>query len=160
MKEALESADAKEWRVAWESELDPLRSNWTWEVDKVPEGRKVVGCRWLFVRKGDGRLKVRLVAKGYSQEPGIDFRETFAPVAKPTTLRVLLALVAENDWELHGMDVKTAFLNSELEEEIFMEFPERVQETAKPGYAYRLVKAIYGLRQSPRAWYQKLLAAP
>jgi len=80
----------------------------------------------------------------------------FAPVAKFTTLRALLALVAESNWELHSMDVKTAFLNRELEEDIFMEFPDGVQETMEPGYAYRLVKAIYGLPQSPCAWYQKL----
>ena len=82
---------------------------------KVPKDRNVVGCRWLFQRKQDRRFKVWLVAKGYSQEPGIDFNQTFAPEDRFTILRVLLALVAENDWELHSIDVKTAFLNGELE---------------------------------------------
>jgi len=115
LQEALQSENAVDWKAAWESELEYLRKNDTWVVEKVPTERKIVGCRWLFRRKEDGRFKVRLVAKGYSQEPGIDFKETFAPVGKFTTLRVLLALVAENDWELHSMDVKTAFLNGELE---------------------------------------------
>jgi len=156
LQEALQSENAVDWKAAWESELESLRKNETWVVEKVPTERNIVGCRWLFRRKEDGRFKVRLVAKGYSQEPGIDFKEMFAPVGKFTTLRVLLALVAENDWELHSMDVKTAFLNGELEEEIFMECPEGLHDITEPGYACRLVKAIYGLRQSPRAWYQKI----
>ena len=156
LQEALEGENAVAWKRAWESELDSLRKNATWVIAKVPMEWNIVGCRWLFRRKEDERFKVRLVAKGYSQQPGIDFKETFAPVGKFTTLRVLLALVAENDWELHSMDVKTAFLNGELEEEIFMEYPEGVEEIPEPGYACRLIKAIYGLRQSPRAWYQKI----
>ena len=156
LEEALQSENAVAWKRAWESELDSLRKNRTWVAEKVPKDRNVVGCRWLFQRKEDGRFKVRLVAKGYSQEPGVDFKETFAPVAKFTTLSILLALVAENDWELHSMDVKTAFLNGELEEEVYMEWPEGVHEIAKPGYACCFVKAIYGLRQSPRVWYQKI----
>jgi len=138
LEEALTTQDAVAGKTAWQSELDSLRKNGTWVMERVPRNRNVVGCRWLFRRKEGGRFKVRLVAKGYSQEPGIDFKETFAPVAKFTTLRVLLALVAENDWELHSMDVKTAFLNGELEEEIFMECPEGVQEMEEPGYACRL----------------------
>lgn len=156
LEEALKSENGMAWKRAWESELDSLQKNRTWVVERVPSDRNIVGCRWLFQRKEDGRFKVRLVAKGYSQEPGVDFKETFAPVAKFTTLRILLALVAENDWELHSMDVKTAFLNGELEEEVYMECPEGVHGKVKPGYACRLVKAIYGLRQSPRVWYQKI----
>jgi len=156
LEDALVSEDAPEWRNAWKSELESLKKNGTWVIQRVPENRNIVGCRWLFKRKEDGRFKVRLVAKGYSQEPGIDFRETFEPVAKFTTLRLLLALIVENDWELHSMDVKTAFLNGELQEEIYMEVPEGVRENTEPGFACRLVKAIYGLRQSPRAWYQKI----
>jgi len=156
LEEALASEDGPAWRAAWESELESLRKNGTWVMEKTPKDRNIVGCRWLFRRKEDGRFKVRLVAKGYSQEPGIDFHETFAPVAKFTTLRVLLALVAENNWELHSMDVKTAFLNGELEEAIYMECPEGIIEPTDHGMACRLVKAIYGLRQSPRAWYHKI----
>ena len=156
LQEALASEDAGSWKRAWESEIESLEKNGTWVMAKVPEDRNIVGCRWLFRRKEDGRFKVRLVAKSYSQEPGVDFRETFTPVAKFTTLRLLLSLIAENDWELHSMDVKTAFLNGELEEEIYMEFPEGVIAKHPPGHACKLIKAIYGLRQSPRAWYQKI----
>ena len=136
--------------------MESLEKNGTWVLERAPQNRNIVGCRWLFQRKQDGRFKVRLVAKGYSQQPGIDYHETFAPVAKFTTLRVLLALVAENDWELHSMDVKTAFLNGELEEEIYMERPEGVMEEGKENTVCRLVKAIYGLRQSLRTCYQKI----
>ena len=156
LDEALSVDNGPAWKDAWESELASLPKNVTWVVEKVPAKRNIVGCRWLFRKKDDGRFKIRLIAKGYSQVPGTDFNETFAPVAKFTTQRVLLALVAENDWELHSMDVKTAFLNSQLEEEIFMECPEGIPVIQEPGYACRLVKEIYGLRQSPPAWYQRL----
>ena len=157
--QALDGENAADWKKAWESELNSLLMNGTWRIEKIPEGRKIVGSRWLFQRKQDGRFKVRLVAKGFSQQPGVDLHETFAPVAKFTTLRVLLALVAENDWELHSMDVKTAFLNGKLEEEVFMECPEGLDEVPGPGYACRLIKAIYGLRQPPIVWYHKIHAS-
>jgi len=156
LQEALAGKDRPAWKAAWEGELDSLQKNGTWVVENAPLDRNIVGCRWLFKQKEDGRFKVRLVAKGYSQEPGIDFQETFAPVAKFTTLGILLAPVAENNWELHSMDVKTAFLNGVLEEEIFMECPEGIMEEYQGKKVCRLVKAIYGLRQSPRAWYQKV----
>ena len=112
------------------------------------------------MRKDDGRYKARLVAKGYSQIVGIDYAETFAPVAKFTTIRLLLALSCENDWEIIGMAVKTAFLNSELEEQVYMEIPEGVSIPAQsnqpqypPRSVCRLLKSIYGLKQSPRASY-------
>jgi len=155
LREALGGEDRREWKAAWESEVESLRKNGTWVVLEALPGRNIIGCRWLFVRKCDGRFKVRLVAKGYSQQPGIDLAETFAPVTKFTTLRVLLALVPENDWELHSMDVKTAFLNGVLEEEVYMQCPEGIDEIPK-GMVCRLVKAIYGLRQSPRTWYQRI----
>jgi len=156
LKEALTCQDAPGWKRAWESELESLKKNGTWVLERAPHDRNIVGCRWLFRKKQDGRFKVRLVAKGYSQEPGIDFHETFAPVAKFTSLRILLALVPENNWELHSMDVKTAFLHGMREEELYMELPEGVMEEAKGDTVCRLVKAIYGLKQSPRAWYHKI----
>ena len=144
-------------------ELISLADNNTWGIEPLAENRRVIGCRWLFRKKDDGRYKARLVAKGYSQQAGIDYEETFAPVAKFTTIRLLLALSCENNWEIEGLDVKTAFLNGELEETIYMEIPEGVSvpvNKARGGYtqplACRLIKAIYGLKQSPRTCYRRI----
>lgn len=160
LMDALASEDATEWRAAWDSEVKSLQDNGTWVLEELPEGRKAIGCRWVFKIKEDGRYKARLVAKGYAQEAGIDFDETYAPVAKFTTLRMLLALSAENDWEIEGMDVKTAFLHSELVESIYMEIPEGLDTGPgnSPKLVCRLVKTIYGLKQAPRAWYGKINA--
>jgi len=128
LQKALAGKDGPAWKAAWERELDSLQKNRTWVVENAPLDRNRVGCRWLFKRKKDGRFKARLVAKIYSQELGIDVQETFAPVAKFTMLCILLALVAENNWVLLSMDVKTGFLNRVLEEEIFMECPEGIME--------------------------------
>ena len=165
LTEALNSEDRDEWRAAWLAELTSLAPNHTWVIEPLPEGRRAIGSRWLFKKKEDGRFKARLVAKGYSQQAGIDYEETFAPVAKFTTIRLLLALSCEHDWEIEGMDVKTAFLNGELEEQIYMEIPEGVAvpvNKERGGYnrplACRLIKSIYGLKQSPRAWYGRIHA--
>jgi len=163
LTDALNSAEKAKWKKAWESELSSLAQNQTWVLEPLPENRTAIGCRWLFKKKEDGRYKARLVAKGYSQKAGIDYEQTFAPVAKFTTIRVLLALSCESDWEVQGMDVKTAFLNSELEETVYMEIPEGVSiPTGQPTIHYqqpmacRLLKSIYGLKQSPRAWYGRI----
>ena len=163
LTEALSGDQKKEWRAAWESELHSLATNNTWVIEALPKDRKAIGCRWLFRKKDDGRYKARLVAKGYSQQPGIDYEETFAPVAKFTTIRILLALSCENNWEVEGLDVKTAFLNGTLDETIYMEVPEGVTipvernaQTYQQPKACRLVKAIYGLKQSPRTWYARI----
>lgn len=127
----------------------------------LPPSRQAIGCRWLFKRKEDGRYKARLVAKGYSQREGVDYTERFAPVAKFNSLRSLVTLVSENHWEHKGMGVKTAFLNSEVEETVYRDIPEglKVKEPARHAdqrIVCRLVKSIYGLKQSPRAWYAKI----
>ena len=163
LSEALNSTEKEKWKMAWESELRSLADNNTWLIEPLPRGRTAVGCRWIFKRKGDGRYKARLVAKGYSQKAGIDYEQTFAPVAKFATIRVVLALACESDWEVHGMDVKTAFLNSQLEETVYMEIPEGLSIPAGEStvrypqpLACRLLKSIYGLKQSPRAWYGRI----
>jgi len=163
LTDALNSPEKDKWKPAWEAELTSLAKNKTWVIEPLPAGRTAIGCRWLFRKKGDGRYKVRLVAKGFSQKPGIDYDETYAPVAKFTTIRVLLALSCESNWEVHGMDVKTAFLNSALQETVYMQIPEGVSiptKEVKPQYqqpmACRLPKSIYGLKQSPRAWYGRI----
>ena len=162
--DALASDESSEWLHAWESELKSLQDNETWVIEDLPHGTRAIGCRWIFKLKENGRYKARLVAKGYSQQAGIDYHETFAPVAKFTTLRSLLALAAENDWDIEGMDVKTAFLHGELEEVIYMEIPEGLEQKRRtvsesrdsPIRACRLIKTIYGLKQAPRAWYGKV----
>jgi len=163
LTDALNSAERVQWKMAWESELRSLADNNTWLVEPLPSDRTAVGCRWIFKKKGDGRYKARLVAKGYSQKAGIDYEQTFAPVAKFATIRVLLALACESNWEVRGMDVKTAFLNSELEETVYMQIPEGLSVPAagftvdsQQPLACRLLKSIYGLKQSPRAWYGRI----
>ena len=153
------------WKEAIKSELDSLAKNKTFTLIKrssCPADRKLVTCKWCFEFKRDvtGKIirhKARLVARGFSQRPGIDYFETFAPVAKFTTLRILLMLAAAADWEIHQMDVKTAFLCGDLDEEIYMEVPEGVAvDTNNKDIVCKLQKSLYGLKQAPRVWYQKL----
>ncbi|CAI7898765.1 unnamed protein product [Closterium sp. NIES-54] len=129
LKEALESSDAEEWKKSMESELKSIEENGTWELVELPEGRKAITSKWLFKIKSDAdgkieRYKSRLVAKGYQQKEKVDYKELFARVVKPTTLRTLLAGAAIKGWVVKQMDVTTAFLNGVLEEEIFMAQPE------------------------------------
>ncbi|CAI7735571.1 unnamed protein product [Closterium sp. NIES-53] len=159
LKEALESSDAEEWKKAMESELKSIEENGTWELVELPEGRKAITSKWLFKIKSDAdgnieRYKSRLVAKGYQQKEKVDYKELFAPVVKPTTLRTLLAGAAIKGWVVKQMDVTTAFLNGVLEEEIFMAQPEGFDDGS--GRVLRLKKALYGLKQAPRQWYLKL----
>ncbi|CAI7871029.1 unnamed protein product [Closterium sp. NIES-53] len=159
LKEALESSDAVEWKKAMESELKSIEENGTWELVELPEGRKAITSKWLFKIKSDAdgkieRYKSRLVAKGYQQKEKVDYKELFAPVVKPTTLRTLLAGAAIKGWVVKQMDVTTAFLNGVLEEEIFMAQPEGFDDGS--GRVLRLKKAFYGLKKAPRLWYLKL----
>ncbi|CAI7804044.1 unnamed protein product [Closterium sp. NIES-53] len=125
LKEALESSDVEEWKKAMESELKSIEENGTWELVELPEGRTAITSKWLFKIKSDAdgkieRYKSRLVAKGYQQKEKVDYKELFAPVVKPTTLRTLLPGATIKGWVVKQMDVTTAFLNGILEEEIFM----------------------------------------
>jgi transposase InsO family protein len=159
--EAMRSEDASKWESAMQEEYDALIANKTWELTPLPKDRKSIGCKWVFRTKKDAlgqvvRHKARLVAKGYSQVEGVDFLETFAPVAKFTTIRCILALGAALDLEIHQMDVKTAFLNGELEEEIYMDQPQGFGPKGFDHLVCKLKKSLYGLKQSPRAWYQRI----
>ncbi|KAM1862094.1 hypothetical protein ACFX14_002598 [Malus domestica] len=134
-----------------------LHKNDTWEIMKLPKGKKPVGCRWVFTvkYKADGsvdRYKARLVAKGYTQTYGIDYQETFSPVTKMNTIHVLISLAANLNWPLKQFDVKNVFLHGYLEEEVYMDFPPGYNARAKTGLC-RLRKSLYGLKQSPRAWF-------
>ena len=159
LKEALESQDAEKWKEALKSEMGSIEENDTWELVKLPEGRKAITSKWIFkIKNGaDGkveRYKCRLVAKGYQQKEGIDYKEVFAPVVKATTLRILLAAAANKGWLVEQTDVKTAFLYGEVEEEIYMEQPEGFNDGS--GRVCKLKKSLYGLKQAPRQWYLKL----
>lgn len=160
---------------AMNAELTALETNETWEVTTLPPNRKSIGCKWIYKTKfkADGSIdkyKARLVILGYKQTYGIDYVETFAPVAKMATVRALLAVAAMKEWHVDQMDVSNAFLNGELEETIYMTMPKgytkyggRIIQGMEPteiGKAQQLVcrlkKALYGLRQASRQWHHKL----
>nr|GEX24164.1 ribonuclease H-like domain, reverse transcriptase, RNA-dependent DNA polymerase [Tanacetum cinerariifolium] len=135
-------------------ELDSINRNSTWELTTLPTGHKAIGLKWVFKTKKDAngntiKHKARLVAKGYIQEHVIDFEEVFAPVARMETIRLLLAIAANNKWEVHHLDVKSAFLHEELKEEVYVTQHEGFMKREDNGKVYRLIKALYGLRQAP-----------
>ncbi|XP_078427688.1 DENN (AEX-3) domain-containing protein isoform X1 [Wolffia australiana] len=157
VKEAMSS---NEWKNAMDEEMETLERNGTWVMGPLPAGKKLVGSRWVFTIKyhSDGsiaRYKARLVARGYTQSYGIDYHETFAPVAKLNTIRVLIALAALFDWKLYQYDVKNAFLHGELEEEVYMSPPPGYSLGTNLGDVCHLKKSLYGLKQSPCAWFGK-----
>ena len=151
---------SKEWIQAMESELHALEANNTWYLTKLPRGKVPIGCRWVYKIKHhvDGsieRHKARLVAKGYTQQEGVDFLNTFSPVAKLTTVRLLLAFVAVKNWDLQQLDVDNAFLHGDLHKELYMELPSGLVP-ATPNQVCRLTKSLYGLKQASRQWFAKL----
>ena len=150
-----------EWRASVEDEIGAMIKNGTWFETELPKGKKAVTSRLLYTIKylANGkpeRKKTRLVARGFTQTYGEDYLDTFAPVAKLHTIRILLSLATNLEWDLWQMDVKNAFLQGELEDEVYMRPPPGLEDMVKPGNVLRLKKAIYGLKQSPRAWYHKL----
>ena len=155
-KQALNRPDKEQWEKAMDAEYLSLIENDTWELVPLPKGRTAIRGRWVYALKEDGRYKARYVAKGFTQVQGIDYNEIFAPVCRYESIRTLLALAAINDWEIHSMDVKTAFLNGELEEEIYMEQPDGYELPGSENLVCRLVKALYGLKQAPRQWHKKI----
>lgn len=159
-EEALESEHAEQWRQAMDEEMASLLANKTWTLETLPEGAKAIPVKWVYKVKKDvngnlERFKARLVAKGFRQREGVDFDEVFAPVSKYATLRALLAMVAAQDLELHQLDIKTAFLNGELEEDVYIQQAPGYEE-GKKNLACHLHRALYGLRQAPRAWHLRL----
>ena len=160
LEEALQSPHAADWQLAMDEEMASLHANNTWTLVEKPAGVNPIPVKWVYKVKFDAtgnveRFKARLVAKGFRQQEGVDFDEVFAPVSKYSTLRALLSLAAAKDLQLQQLDIKTAFLNGELEEDVF------VQQA--PGYAEggrnticHLHRALYGLRQAPRTWHMRL----
>ena len=135
-------------------------SNNTWELADLPPGSKPIGCKWIFKKKlnPDGsidKFKARLVAKGYRQKEGVDFFDTYSPVARLTSIRVLIAIASIHNLIVHQMDVRTAFLNGELEEEIYMDQPEGLIVQGMEHKVCRLRKSLYGLKQAPKQWNEK-----
>ena len=155
LKDARESSEWPEWEKAIQIELDQLTQKNTWELADLPEDRIAIKNKWVFVKKYDkqGKLikyKARLVAKGYSQIPGIDYFDVFSPVVRLETIRALLALAAMHDWEIQQMDVKGAYLNGILKEEVYMAQPEGYEDGSNK--TCHLLKTLYGLKQSGREW--------
>jgi hypothetical protein len=150
------SASQKEWKQACREELESLRRRKVFELVDPPAGRKVIRNRWVFDLKSDGRKKARLVAKGFSQVEGIDYDEIFSPVVRFETVRMMIALAALKNWHITGLDVKTAFLYGELEEELYMEQPEGFKLNGQERKVMRLKRAIYGLKQAALAWWKAL----
>ncbi|KAK1614549.1 hypothetical protein QYE76_020066 [Lolium multiflorum] len=152
------------WRSAMELEYQALMKNGTWTLVPPRSGVDIIDCKWVFKVKthADGsieRYKARLVAKGFKQRYGLDYEDTFSPVVKPTTIRVLLSLAVTRGWSLRQLDVQNAFLHGVLEEEVYMRQPPGFSDPDRPDHLCRLVKALYGLKQAPRAWHARLGAA-
>ena len=149
------------WRDAMSAEMNSIQANKTWELSVLPAGHQAIGLKWIFKAKKDpnGNIiqhKARLVAKGYAQREGVDFDEVFAPVARIETVRLLIALAAQKGWQIHHMDVKSAFLNGDLAEEVYVQQPPGFVVEGGKGKVLKLKKALYGLHQAPRAWNSKL----
>jgi transposase InsO family protein len=149
------------WNKAMDEELDQIEKNDTWELVPRPKNKNVIDTKWVFRNKlnEDGQVtrnKARLVCKGYAQIEGIDFEETFSPVARMEAICFLLAYACSKNVKVYQMDVKSSFLNGELEEEVYIEQPEGFQLSENADYVCKLKKALYGLKQAPRAWYSRL----
>ena len=128
---------------------------------RLPTGKKAIGCRWVFTVKvnPDGsiaRLKARLVAKGYAQTYGVDYSDTFSPVAKRTSIQLFISLATTHGWDLHQLDIKNVFIHGDLAEEVYKEQPLGIVAQGEIGRACRLRKSLYGLKESPHAWFGKV----
>lgn len=150
-----------EWRAAMGEEFDALMENGTWSLCPRPHNKPVVRNKWVYKikRRQDGcveRFKARLVAKGFDQRSGVDYHDTFSPVIKPTTIRLVLSLAVSYSWPIQQLDVSNAFLHGILDEEVYMEQPMGFIDNSKPNFVCRLHKSLYGLKQAPRAWFRRL----
>jgi hypothetical protein len=151
----------QKWKQAMEEEYGSLMKNDTWELTPWKQGVNVVDCKWVFKlkRKADGsieRYKVRLVAKGFRQRYGYDYEETFTPVIKPATIRLILSLVVTQGWSLRQLDIQNAFLHSQLKENVFMKQPLGFEDPGQPNHLCKLKKALYGLKLVPRVGYSRM----
>ncbi|KAK1685516.1 hypothetical protein QYE76_046364 [Lolium multiflorum] len=161
-KKVFEALEDSDWVEAMHEELNNFKRNKVWTLVEKPKGcRNVIGTKWIFKNKQDEfgnivRNKARLVAQGFSQVEGIDFGETYAPVARLESIRILLAYASHHNFKLQQMDVKSAFLNGPLHEEVYVKQPPGFEDLNFPNHVYKLQAALYGLKQAPRAWYEHL----
>ncbi|KAK1683930.1 hypothetical protein QYE76_044778 [Lolium multiflorum] len=159
-KKVFEALEDSDWLEAMHEELNNFKRNKVWTLVEKPKGcRNVIGTKWIFKNKQDEfgnvvRNKARLVAQGFSQVEGIDFGETYAPVARLESIRILLAYASHHNFKLQQMDVKSAFLNGPLHEEVYVKQPPGFEDLNFPNHVYKLDKALYGLKQAPRAWFE------
>lgn len=159
--QAMDDENKAKWIEAMHEELNSLKKNQTWTLCKLPSDRKAVGSKWIYAIKTDEngdiiRYKARLVAQGYSQKIGLDYNEIFAPVAKQTTLRILLSIASNNNMIVKHLDVKTAFLNGKLKETIYMKQPQGFEVEGKKDFVCLLNRSLYGLKQAPKSWNDEL----
>jgi hypothetical protein len=156
-----EETSQQVWQDAMTEEYQSIMKNDVWDIVLRPEGKSVVTSKWIYNIKhvADGsveKYKVIFLARGFSQVEGIDYAETFDPIARYTSIRMIISLVASMGWRLHQMDVKTTFLNGEIEEEVYIEKLDGFVIYEKDSHVCRLKKSLYGLKQTPRAWYEKI----
>lgn len=159
--QAMRHPDKFKWIEAINQELKSLDDRDVFTVSELPIGRKAIECRWVLKVKRDEsnqivRHKARLVIKGFRQQEGIDYTETFAPTVRMKSIKAILAIAAAQDLEIQQLDFDTAFLNAELKEEIYMKIPQGYQKKVPPGMVLKLNRALYGLKQAPREWYKEL----
>jgi hypothetical protein len=153
-----EEATQQDWREAMVEEYASIMQNDVWEVVPRPDGKLVISSKWFYKIKyaADGSIekyKARFVARGFSQREGVDYSETFAPVARYTSIRSVISIAAEMGWKIHQMDVKTTFLHGIIQEEIYVKQPLGFKAYSGESHVCRLKKAVYRLKQAPRAWY-------
>ncbi len=157
VEEALKSEHTDKWKEAMNTEYDSLLKNHMWKLVPKLQDCKTIGCRWIFKVKckADGsveQFKACLVMKGYAQQYGVDYNNTFSPVARYSSIHYVIAIATQEDMELHQMDMDIAFLNSDIEEDIYMDQPASYIESNRPNMVCKLQRSLYGLKQAPRAW--------
>ena len=152
------------WQAAMEDEIDSIHRNHTWSLVSLPPNTKAISSKWVYklkpgTRENPARYKARLVARGFEQRDGVDYLETFAPVVRWETIRILVAIAVHLGWPIHQLDVLTAFLNGILKEDVYMNQPPGFVKPGQEHLVCKLHRSLYGLKQSPRAWYARLHAA-
>ncbi|KAE8718014.1 putative LRR receptor-like serine/threonine-protein kinase [Hibiscus syriacus] len=154
-QEAIQSLESDKWKSAMDEEMQSLQKNNTWKLAQLPKGKRAIGCKWVFAKKDGSHSKKYVRYNAYAQKEGIDYNEVFSHVVKHSSIRILLALVAQLNLELAQLDVKMAFLHGDLEEEIYMTQPEGYKDGGCEKCVCKLNKSLYGLKQSSRQWYKR-----